>query len=54
MEDDIIWYYTLLAMQSPGKCVYHGPSTLPAPHQHQDERAIHPATHPPDMQHWIY
>jgi hypothetical protein len=51
MEDDIICYYTLLAMQSPGKCVYHGPSTLPAPHQHQDDRAANPATHPPDMQH---
>ena len=24
--DDIIDYYSLLAMQNPGKCTYHGPS----------------------------
>jgi len=36
---DIVDYYTLLATQNPGKCVYHGPSTLPAPTEQQDERA---------------
>jgi hypothetical protein len=24
--DDITDYYSLLAMQNPGKCTYHGPS----------------------------
>ena len=28
---DIVDYYALLATQNPGECVYHGPSTLPAP-----------------------
>jgi hypothetical protein len=42
MEDEITWYYTLLAMQNLGKCVYHGPSTLPAPAKQQDERAAYP------------
>jgi hypothetical protein len=42
MEDDIIEYYTLLAMQHHGECVYHGPSTLPAPTEGQNERAADP------------
>jgi hypothetical protein len=39
---DIVDYYTLLAMQHHGKCVYHGPSTLPAPTEQQNERAADP------------
>jgi hypothetical protein len=39
---DIADYYTLLAVQHHGKCVYHGPSTLPAQSEQQDDRAADP------------
>jgi hypothetical protein len=39
---DIIDYYALLAAQHLGKCLYHGPSTLPAQSEQQDERAADP------------
>jgi hypothetical protein len=51
---DIVDYYALLATQNPGKCVYHGPSTLPAPTEGQNERAADPTGNKDRLQHRRY